>query len=77
MKNYYMSSHYLIKKTPPKVIDEDFLKKLKDTNIPNKQIKLKKCKTKGVYKCDVSIEKINSMISTFIKVAKKKGLEFK
>lgn len=59
------------KKIPPKVIDEDFLKKLKNTDIPNKQVKLKKCKVKGIYKCDVSIEKINSMISTFIKVSKK------
>lgn len=59
------------KKIPPKVIDEVFLQKLKDENIPNKQIKLKKCKAKDIYKCDVSIEKINSMISTFIKVSKK------
>lgn len=72
MKNYYMNSHYLIKKKiPPKVIDEAFLQKLKDENIPNKQIKLKKCKVKDIYKCDISIEKINSMISTFIKVSKK------
>ena len=47
------------------------MKKLKNTDIPNKQVKLKKCKVKGIYKCDVSIEKINSMISTFIKVSKK------
>lgn len=59
------------KKIPPKVIDEAFLQKLKDENIPNKQIKLKKCKVKDIYKCDISIEKINSMISTFIKVSKK------
>lgn len=59
------------KKIPPKVIDKAFLQKLKGENIPNKQIKLKKCKAKDIYKCDVSIEKINSMISTFIKVYKK------
>lgn len=59
------------KKTPPKVIDEVFLKKLKGENVPNKQIKLKKCKAKDIYKCDVNIEKVNSMISTFIKVSKK------
>ena len=59
------------KKIPPKVIDEAFLQKLKSENIPNKQIKLKKCKVKDIYKCDISIEKINSMISTFIKASKK------
>ena len=59
------------KKNPPKVIDEAFLQKLKSENIPNKQIKLKKCKVKDIYKCDISIEKINSMISTFIKASKK------
>ena len=59
------------KKIPPKVIDEAFLQKLKSENIPNKQMKLKKCKVKDIYKCDISIEKINSMISTFIKASKK------
>ena len=59
------------KKIPPKVIDEAFLQKLKDENIPNKQIKLKKCKVKDIYKCDISIEKINSMVSTFMKMSKR------
>ena len=59
------------KKIPPKVIDEAFLQKLKSENIPNKQIKLKKCKVKDIYKCDISIEKINSMVSTFMKMSKR------
>lgn len=39
--------------------------------MPNKQIKLKKCKVKDIYKCDISIETINSMVSTFMKMSKR------
>lgn len=45
-------------KRSPKIINNEFLTKLKSEKIKSKQVVLKNCKTAGIYKCDISIDKL-------------------
>ena len=49
-------------KRSPKIINDEFLSRLKSEKIKSKQVTLKNCKTAGIYKCDINIDNFQNML---------------
>ena len=58
-------------KRPPKIINGEFLTRLKSEKIKSKQVVLKNCKTAGIYKCDISVDKLARYVKDVMSINSK------
>lgn len=58
-------------KRSPKIINDEFLSRLKEEKIKSKQVVLKNCKTASIYKCDIGIDKLASYIKDVMNINSK------
>lgn len=58
-------------KRSPKIINDEFLSRLKSEKIKSKQVTLKNCKTAGIYKCDINIDKLSKYVKDIMSINSK------